>query len=62
MSMPSDVSPPLETSLTLILEDFLYISSSLQTPLALILEDDVLDLRLVLEDALASVLCLLHLD
>merc|ERR1719187_984275 len=59
--MPSDVSSSLETSLTLILEDFLYISSSLQTPLALILEDDVLDLRLVLEDALTRVLCLLHL-
>ena len=38
------------------------VSSALEAPLALVLEDDVLDLRLVLEDALARVLCLLHLD
>ena len=39
MSMPSDVSLSLETSLTLILQDFLYISSSLETPLTLVLKD-----------------------
>ena len=53
---------PLRLLLLWYLRIFLYISSSLQTPLALILEDDVLDLRLVLKDALARVLCLLHLD
>ena len=37
------------------------VSSSLEAPLALVLEDDVLDLRLVLENALARVLRLLHL-
>ena len=37
------------------------VSPSLETPLALVLEDDVLDLRLVLENALARVLRLLHL-
>ena len=37
------------------------VSPSFETPLALVLEDDVLDLRLVLENALACVLRLLHL-
>ena len=39
----------------------LYIPSSFETSLALVFEDDVLDLRLVLENALARILCLLHL-
>ena len=39
----------------------LYIPSSFETSLALVFEDDVLDLRLVLENALARILRLLHL-
>ena len=37
------------------------VSPSFETPLALVLEDDVLDLRLVLENALARILRLFHL-
>ena len=37
------------------------VSSSFETPLALVLEDDVLDLRLVLKNALARILRLFHL-
>ena len=37
------------------------VSSSFETPLALVFEDDVLDLRLVLKNALARILRLFHL-